>query len=47
MALNPNKVLKLYFSIKEVAEQIGVSESTLRYWETEFRTCGQRPLGRK
>lgn len=36
MALNPNKTPKLYYSIKEVAEMIGVNESTLRYWETEF-----------
>lgn len=36
MALNTDKNLKTYFSIKEVAQQIGVSEPTLRYWETEF-----------
>ena len=36
MALNLNKNLKLYYSIKEVAELFGVNESTLRYWETEF-----------
>ena len=34
--LNLNKNLKLYYSIKEVAEMFGVNESTLRYWETEF-----------
>ena len=33
MAENPHK---LYYSIKEVAQQINVSESLLRYWETEF-----------
>lgn len=27
---------KLYYSIKEVAAQLNVSESLLRYWETEF-----------
>ncbi len=27
---------KLYYSIKEVAEIIGVNESTLRFWETKF-----------
>lgn len=47
MALNPNKVLKLYFSIKEVAEQIGVSESTLRYWETEFPHLRPKTVGQK
>jgi DNA-binding transcriptional MerR regulator len=27
---------KIYFSIKEVATQLGEPESTLRYWEDEF-----------
>lgn len=36
MALNLNKNLKLYYSIKEVADMFGLNESTLRYWETEF-----------
>lgn len=36
MALNPDKNVKLYYSIKEVAKQFGINESTLRYWETEF-----------
>ncbi len=36
MALNLNKNLKLYYSIKEVAQMFGVPESTLRYWEQEF-----------
>ena len=36
MALNLNKNLKLYYSIREVAEMFGVNESTLRYWEKEF-----------
>ena len=36
MALNTNKNVKLYFSIKEVADIIGVQESTLRYWENEI-----------
>lgn len=36
MALNKNKNHKLYYSIKEVAAEIGVNESTLRYWESEF-----------
>ena len=36
MALKTDKNLKTYFSIKEVAEEIGVNESTLRYWEKEF-----------
>jgi DNA-binding transcriptional MerR regulator len=36
MALNTNKDLKMYYSIKEVAELLSVTEPTLRYWETVF-----------
>ena len=36
MALNLNKNLKLYYSIREVAQMFGVNESTLRSWEKEF-----------
>lgn len=36
MALNENKNLKLYYSIKEVAAMFNVAESLLRYWEKEF-----------
>ena len=36
MALNLNKNLKLYYSIKEVAEMFDLNESTLRFWETGF-----------
>ena len=36
MALNLNKNLKLYHSIKEVAKMFDIPESTLRYWEQEF-----------
>ena len=36
MALNLDKNLKLYYSIREVAEMFDLNESTLRYWETEF-----------
>ena len=31
-----NKNLKLYYSIREVAEMFGLNESTLRFWESEF-----------
>ena len=34
--LKKDKELKLYYSIKEVAQQLGGNESTLRYWEKEF-----------
>lgn len=36
MALNTNRNLKLYYSIKEVAAMLDVNESLLRYWEKEF-----------
>ena len=36
MALNKNKDLKMYYSIKEVAKELSVTETTLRYWETVF-----------
>ena len=36
MALNLNKNLKRYYSIKEVAGMFGLNESTLRFWEQEF-----------
>lgn len=47
MVLNPYKPEKLYYSIKEVAQMVNVSESLLRYWETEFphlrpKTTGNR-----
>ena len=38
---------KLYYSIREVAKELNVSESLLRYWESEFphlrpKTTGNR-----
>ena len=30
------KNLKVYYTIKDVAEIVGVTEPTLRFWETEF-----------
>ena len=37
MALSKNKDHKLFYSIGEVAAEIGVNESTLRYWESVFK----------
>lgn len=37
MPLKTDKELKRYYSIKEVAELLDVPESTLRYWEKEFK----------
>lgn len=36
MAYNPDKELKLYYSIGEVAEMFNVPETLLRYWEKMF-----------
>ena len=46
MTLNPNKDLKQYYSIAEVAREFGVNESLLRYWETEFSQLHPRKAGR-
>ena len=46
MPLNPNKDLKLYYSISEVAEMFGVSETLLRYWEKEFPSISPKKAGR-
>lgn len=45
MALNTNKNVKLYYSIKEVAQMFGINESTLRYWETEFPNLRPKTVG--
>ncbi len=44
--LNKNKDLKRYYSIREVAELLNVSETLLRYWEKEFPTIRPRKAGR-
>ncbi|MBP5514219.1 MAG: MerR family transcriptional regulator [Bacteroidaceae bacterium] len=46
MPLIPNKNLKTYFSIGEVAKMFDVSESLLRFWEKEFPTIQPRKSGR-
>lgn len=46
MALNPNKELKLYYSISEVAEMFDLTETLLRYWEKEFPSIAPRKSGR-
>ena len=45
MALNENKNLKLYYSIKEVAEMLNVSESVLRFWEKEIPLLKPKTTG--
>lgn len=44
--LNTDKNLKLYYSISEVAEMLGVNESLLRYWEKEFPQLSPKKAGR-
>ena len=36
MPYKEKKVEKLYYSIGEVAEMLGVPVSTVRFWENEF-----------
>lgn len=45
MAYNPNKELKLYYSIGEVARMFNVNESLLRYWEKEFPIIAPKKAG--
>ncbi|MGN0048593.1 MAG: MerR family transcriptional regulator [Bacteroides sp.] len=44
--LKEKKELKLYYSISEVAEEIGVSETLLRFWEKEFPELKPKRAGR-
>jgi DNA-binding transcriptional MerR regulator len=37
---------KLYWSIGEVAEQLGVNTSLIRYWEKEFGTLKPKRTGK-
>jgi len=46
MALNTNKNVKLYYSISEVAQKFGVTETLLRYWEKEFPNIRPEKGGR-
>ena len=39
-----NKELKTYYTVKEVAEMFGITESTLRYWESEFPSLKPRTV---
>lgn len=45
MALKSDKNLKLYYSIREVAEMFDVNESLLRYWEKEFPIITPKKAG--
>lgn len=41
-----NDIQKLYYSISEVAEMFGVSNSLIRFWETEFSILKPRKNSR-
>ena len=45
MAKRADKNLKLYYSIKEVAQLFDVKESLLRYWEKEFPMIAPKKAG--
>ena len=45
MALKSDKNLKLYYSIRKVAEMFDVNESLLRYWEKEFPIIAPKKAG--
>lgn len=46
MSEEQNKDLKRFFSIKEVAEEFGVNETLLRFWEKEFPQISPKKGGR-
>ncbi|MDR3119501.1 MAG: MerR family transcriptional regulator [Mediterranea sp.] len=46
MAYNPNKNLKQYYSISEVAEMFNVKASLLRFWEKKFPQIAPKKAGR-
>ena len=46
MPLNPNKELKLYYSISEVAQMFDVNETLLRFWEKELPQISPKKTGR-
>ena len=46
MPLKTAKDIKRFYSIKEVADMFGVTETLLRYWESCFPTIKPRKSGR-
>ena len=46
MSEEQKKDLKRFFSIKEVAEEFGVNETLLRFWEKEFPQISPKKGGR-
>lgn len=46
MPYKEKKIEKLYYSISEVAEMFDVSQSLIRYWESEFDVLRPRKNGK-
>ena len=46
MPLKPKTIEKIYWTIGEVAEEIGVNTSSIRFWEKEFGTINPRRTNR-
>ena len=44
--LNSTNDLKLYYSIGEVSQMCGITETTLRYWEREIPQLKPKKAGR-
>lgn len=46
MPLKPKTIEKLYWTIGEMAEELGVNNSTVRFWEKEFGMSAARRTGK-
>jgi len=46
MPLKPKTIEKIYFTIGEVAQELGVANSSVRFWEKEFGTITPRRTSR-
>jgi DNA-binding transcriptional MerR regulator len=46
MPLKPKTIEKIYWTIGEVAEELGVNNSTIRFWEKEFGMSAARRTGK-
>lgn len=46
MPYKEKKIEKLYYSISEIADMFSVSQSLIRYWESEFEVLNPRKNGK-
>ncbi|HRD53974.1 MAG TPA: MerR family transcriptional regulator [Flavobacteriales bacterium] len=46
MPLKPKTIEKIYFTIGEVAQELGVANSSVRFWEKEFGNITPRRTGK-